>query len=269
MTNEAPLIQALTLHYDKVGILSTNFRCRRLAECLKCQGCCRPLNLTGETATDLLEIQNTFTAAKSSYVGKHYGDGVLRLLFVSLDPGAAIYERSNSNVSFVSAISRTPAGVQDREATTDEDLKKSPHWKYTHVLANEILNLALPPSKLQDATPHFAHANAAKCTVNSAGKAEAPGQLFKNCKEYLSGEIEILAPDIIITQGKWAKEGVEHAFSISSEWAREQVVTLDSGKKADWFPSYHPSNFGSYKRQEKQLDQFVKTMQARANGIGK
>ena len=259
------MLVKLENYYRESGILSTDFNCKHLKQCIKCQGCCRPLNLTEETATDLSQIRNTFTGAKSAYIGKHYGDSISRLLFVSLDPGAAIYERSNGNVSFVPAISRTPAGVQERETTTDEDLKKSPHWKYTHMLANQILNLGLHSSELKNATPYFAHVNAAKCTVNSAGKAQAPGQLFKNCKEYLSGEIKILAPDIIITQGKWAKEGVEHAFSISSEWAREQVVTLDSGKKAEWFPSYHPSNFGKYKEQEKQLNQFVKTMRTRVN----
>ena len=257
------MLANLENYYRECGILSTEFRCRHRAECIKCQSCCKPLCPTQETETDLLQIRNTFTEAKSAYVGKYYGETYPRLLFVSSDPGAAIYKRSNGNVCFVRAASRTPAAVQKRETTTDEDLKKSRHWKYTHVLANEILNLALPLSKLQDATLYFAHANAAKCTVNSAGKAEAPGQLFKNCKEYLSGEIEILAPDIIITQGKWAKEGVEHAFSISSEWAREQVVTLDSGKKADWFPSYHPSNIYGYDKQEKQRTQFVEAARAK------
>ena len=256
--NETPLIRDLRKYYDRDGIkiLSTKFDCEH--KC-KCRG---GLPLTPKGATTPEKVEGTFTQAKSAYVGERYGVGVPRLLFVSSDPGSAMYHPKHYN--FVSDENRTPESVRRIEIEGLEEMgfKHSRPWQCNHEMTRAILGLSISDAK--EALPYFANINAAKCCRNNKGKSEAGNRaLFENCRVYLRGEINVLAPDIIVSQGEWAKKGMEYAFRVSSEWAREQSVPLRDGKEAVWFPSYHPSSYGPYKKQEQQRNQFVQKMRER------
>ena len=264
MKTATPLLVRLESHYRECKILSTEFACE--CEC-KCR---RGLLLTPKSAPTPEEAEGTFTQAKSAYVGGCYENapalGIPRLLFVSSDPGAAVYHSRHYN--FASGESRTPASVRQIEIEGLEGMgfKDSRPWRCTHEMTRAILGLPISDSDLKKALPYFANVNAAKCCRNNKGKSETGNRaLFENCRPYLRGEINVLAPDIIVSQGAWAKEGVEHAFSVSppSQWAREKTVTLRDGKRTVWFPSYHPSSYGPYKRQEEERNQFVKRMRDR------
>jgi hypothetical protein len=40
--------------------------------------------------------------------------------------------------------------------------------------------------------------------MNNLNNKMAGRQLFENCREYIPEEIEVLKPDILVTQGDWA-----------------------------------------------------------------
>ena len=46
------------------------------------------------------------------------------------------------------------------------------------------------------------HANSAKCCMNKPQRKKANAVLFRNCQQNLSGELGILRPQIVVTQGK-------------------------------------------------------------------
>ena len=247
------ILVRLENHYRECGILSTDFRCKHECECR------RGAPLTPESAMKQQDLVGTcFTQAKSAFVGVRYGNGVPRLLFVSSDPGATVYGRPDgSAVSFASAQSRTPAGVQNREKTVDHDLKISSHWKWTHEITRRVLCLGETP--LTDVTRYFAHANAAKCIMNKDESKEADSILFKNCLEYLRGEINILAPSVVITQGGKAKRGAKRAFhgdKIGDVCKHAWIVKRKSGGELFWWHMHHPSSFGArhFKRQREGKD---------------
>lgn len=259
--NESLLLRDLRNYYDKVGILSTDFRCKHLENCRKCGSCGASLPLTPQDADD---ATNTFTPAKSSFVGKFYEDAsalrIPRLMFVSLDPGRSI--RSGEE--------RTPEFI--RESTRGGSVRRNPHWRQTCNLAVDFfqdhhrLRDLSQKEAVEYIVKYFAHVNAVKCCQNKQGKNEADRHLFVNCRDYLCSELQILAPDIIVTQGKKARNSIGLAFSIDPlpELGAKQEISLgDSGKKAYWFPSCHPASYGPYKKEEKRRNEFVNDMRTR------
>ena len=250
--NESPLIRALTEYYDGKNILSTRFDCEHREDCRKCGSCNTPLRITPQDANS---ADNTFTQAKSAFVGKHYENaralGIPRLLFVSSDPGSSTYS-SNPEDNFTSDESRTPAGVREREITaTARGFGRDVHWRTTHELACQILQGFPRCAKLSDmeATPYFAHTNAAKCCQNREGNGEAHDRLFKHCRKYLPEEINILAPDVIVSMGENAMGSVEYALSVRHGWEDvgcEKEVALSNEQQALWLPIYHPRYAGGF-----------------------
>ena len=232
-------------HYRGCGILSTAFSCKH-------ESACRGgLELTSESATTLDETRGTFTPAKSAYVGEHYGDGVPRLLFVSLDPGTALSSKDRA-YTYTANESRTPEGVQAGETARARRIDKyealpSNRLRWTNRMAGRIFCMR----DKADVMRFYAHVNAVKCTMNKKYNRKADGILFENCREYLRDEIDILSPDVIVTLGEEAKGGVEYAFSVESEWGREEIVRLSDGRESLWLPIYHPSNFGAFHKQRK------------------
>ena len=232
--DEPLLIDKLTDYYEEKKILSTNFCCPRFELCR--QGMC----LTPENAHTEKEALNTFTQAKSALVGKHYEHTTPRLLFVSLDPGSAIHITH----SFASPQSRTPEALQRHPKFELEVLRKKQkrHWIHTNKMAYIIYSVCgIYPMEIIDASDYFSHVNAFKCSVNKLGRGKASSRLFGNCRWYLRGEIDVLSPDVIITQGKEAMEGVELAFQASAQWGRTQTINLSNGSRVLWFPTYHPT----------------------------
>ena len=242
---DAPsLIEKLTAYYEEKKILSTKFDCPHFARCR--QGMC----LTPDNARTEKEALNTFTKAKSALVGKHYEDTVPRLLFVSLDPGSAIHITH----SFASPQSRTPKALQHHPKFELEVLraKRKRHWIHTNEMAYVIYSsCGIHPDTMIDSSDYFSHVNAFKCSVNNPGRGKASSRLFGNCRGYLRGEIEVLSPDVIITQGEEAMEGLGLAFLVSAQWGRSQTINLSDGKQVLWLPTYHPRYVSGFFRQMK------------------
>jgi uracil-DNA glycosylase len=122
-------------------------------------------------------------------------------------------------------------------------------------MAAELLKAYKPGLRLNNVAPYFAHINAAKCCQNKAGHAQADAILFRNCSEYIGGELKILRPDVLVTQGRYALTAVEQALQerkISSlrplTWITSQKgaygILAIGGRKVLWFATPHPQARG-------------------------
>ena len=227
------MLDKLERYYADNGILATRFTCSHRDEC--CGG------LKRRTSS-----KSCFTGPKSAYVGECYerahGFGLPRLLFVSLDSGSAESEPTN----------RLPQSV--RQQTIEGSLgPKNRHWYRTHELAacifNRILETCMTPCQAQ---PYFAHANAAKCCQNKPGRRQADKRLFDNCRQYLRGELELLCPDVVVSQGNPAETGVARMVGDQPpprSWPTKRVHLGD--REVFWLHTYHPAAFGRFNSQRR------------------
>ena len=240
------ILDKLENRYRKYGILSTKFQCKHRATC---QSCLLPTPLR---ATTLEQVQGTFSQAKSAFVGDRYGNGVPRLLFVSLDPSRVLTD-NDSEYTYVSKESRTPHGVQKGEMERAQRIsanRATPSFRLreTNNMAECVLGMPIGPNIAR----YYAHANAVKCTVNKKGsRLQADNRLYENCRErnYLREEIEILAPDVIVSMGQRTMESVEYALAIQHGWDNvgcEKEVVLSNRRQALWLPIHHPRNAGGF-----------------------
>lgn len=147
---------------------------------------------------------NAFTTSKMTYVGSEYEKGTLpRLLFLSLDSGSA---DADPHERTLEAVRRQEEHAYDEAVVAQ--LPKARHWYRTHQMAWTILRRFEPSLTLASAKPYWAHANSAKCCQNNPGRSEAHARLFRNCKPYVQGELELLRPEILVTQGAKARDVV-------------------------------------------------------------
>ncbi len=176
-----PLLSALTAYYRDQGILSTAFTCQYQH---KCKGDCA-----------------SFTGPKSAFVPMGYErHDRPRVLILSSDSGSGGTEQAG----------RLPEAVRRQHEKPYKPGKRNRHWYRTHELAWYILWRLDPDHALtiHEVNQFFAHANAAKCSENNPGAKEARNTLFENCRPYLRRELEILSPDILVTQGNHARDAV-------------------------------------------------------------
>ncbi len=217
------MLQELENYYARNGILSTSFTCSFKKDC---QGDC-----------------DTFTGPKSAFVSSGYADNELpRLLFLSLDSGSGDPIAEN----------RLPAAVRKQEEWERDSLAghKSKHWYRTHELAWFILKQFNQRLKIGEARRFFAHANSAKCCMNKKQRKKADRKLFTNCRRYLEGELQILDPEILVTQGNEAKSAILSLLTDTVDHIDEfaSVIKIND-KQIFWLHTYHPSNWGSFNKQ--------------------
>ena len=109
----------------------------------------------------------------------------------------------------------------------------------------------------EQAVSRFAHVNAAKCTHNLPGSRVAPARLFRNCRPHLAGELAILAPDVVVTQGTAAASAIDplaHVEENGDGWA---IAELE-GRPCFWFRLHHPGAWhGVYQAQKKQWPELI------------
>jgi hypothetical protein len=196
-----------------------------------------------------------FTGPKEPHIGSKYELGHYpRILFLSLDPGL---EQNGS-------YKRTAPEVRKwAEACIVEKCPKGSHWYVTHEMAIELLKAYKPGLSLNNVAPYFAHSNAAKCCQNKVHRKQADAKLFRNCSDYIGGELEILQPNVLVTQGMKAFEAAKHAIgdeTISSlsplTWPAAKKGTYGvleiGGRKVLWFATLHPkARKGMFQRQRK------------------
>lgn len=221
------MLSELTSYYRRKGISPLKFRCQHRQVCSN--------------------GNNRFVEAKEAFIGTEYEKGTLpRLLFVSLDPG-------NSDC-YSSPKQRTLEAVRRQEEHNCDvaKLHKGRHAYLTHEITLTLLKKIKPDLLLQDTHLYYAHVNSVKCCVNNNNHKSAPSILFRNCQKYISGEIAILEPDILVTQGKMAREAIQECFKIP-ESLEDNICAHASfiieSKKVLWFHTYHPRNFGKFYQQ--------------------
>lgn len=210
------MLDALERYYREQGILSTDFTCPLMDDC---KGDCK-----------------TFTGPKSAFVGPGYERRDLpRLLFLSLDSGWGAPD----------AADRLPEAVRKDEI--DRDIRDQPgnhHWFLTHELAWYLLRRFDADLRLEGAKKYFAHANAAKCCQNKSGGQQADPRLFANCRKYLPGELRILHPDVLVTQGKQAELSIRSIYGDGKplhEGTDAVLIDMDN-RQVIWFHTLHPRN---------------------------
>ena len=216
------MINELKSYYKKNGILSTSFTCSCKSEC---QG-----------------DSKGFTGPKSAFVSTGYEAREFpRLLFLSLDSG-----KGSGNDSH-----RLPRSVRKRmEAVDVSSIPKGRHWYRTHELAWYILKTYDPDLKIEETKLYFAHANSAKCCMNKARSKKADRILFENCQRYLKGELSILSPEIIVTQGNEARNAIRSLCEETTKQLDEFASIIRfNGDDVFWLHTYHPSNYGSFNKQ--------------------
>ena len=143
--------------------------------------------------------------------------------------------------------------------------KWNPHWRGTTTTVRSLLDPFIDLKPAEGRTDEstkiieklFVHVRTAKCCSNVGGKNEEPRQLYKNCGGYLSKEVSILEPDVIVTQGNAAHcmskqyvfdEGAKKTTpkkveDIANSIAR--IVHLQEGNgKVYWLRSHFP--YGSF-----------------------
>lgn len=234
------MLEDLTRYYTDRGIAAQAFKCRHQADCSR-------------GAVD-------FVSAREAFVGSEYEKGTLpRLLFVSLDPANDVVGRSSDD--------RTIFAVRDWETRQPRPasgghpkFKKQAHWyqtyEFTHRLLAPIARVrGMGPLSFSEMYKYFAHTNSAKCKDAAAGTGQGPERVFENCREFIPGEVEVLRPDIVVTQGKYARESIAGAFELllvgvapSPEY-RAEVVAVGS-RPVLKFETHHPNRKDSEYGQE-------------------
>jgi hypothetical protein len=271
------MIEKLKKYYVDNGIYPINFNCKHYTRCVS-----------------KAQNKEKFTKGHGIWVGTEYEKGkVPKLLFLSLDSGSAEQDPNKRTM----------------EAAKEWNLKwlpgkgdKSRHWYRTHQFAwhvfnefNNTFNTALdignvddnydfkPVTEIHKIKPYYAATNSAKCCMNNESRSQADGILFENCREYIIGELSILDPDILVTQGKYARMVAEkmkikevlHKENISGASSKEEdyhIVQMNNGKMIVWIHHYHPNNYGTFKKNRdkyityaKKAATFIKNCYAKKN----
>ena len=215
--------RAVEAFYRAKGIWPTDFHCPHFAVCS-----------AGESR---------FTVAKASFIGPEYERGTVpRLLFLSLDSGDG---SRDPNRHTLEAVRQTELQTNVRK------LVKTQHWYLTHQLACELLRHFDPKLKVWNTTPYFAHVNTAKCSVNNPHRREAPARLPAHCRAFLVGELPLLMPDILVTQGAKARDAVRDQFRVThmheqridratTGWG---IVHGVNSRGTLWLSTLHPSAY--------------------------
>lgn len=239
------MLEKLEKYYRSKGIFSEGFDCRHFTSCST--GC-----------------EESFTKARSAFVGSQYELGTIpRLLIVSLDSGNGETEPSK----------RTPyymrGEIESRGKIAESTGKiKGLHWRETHKLAAALLKKQFKSEiTFECVTPYFCHVNSAKCCMNNPGNKQANHVLFENCREYLRGELEILKPNIIVSQGQEAKRSLHQTLAPEDRDCQfgAQRTVMFNGRTILWIATYHPSARQYYWNEkksqwgvfEKAVDHFV------------
>jgi len=222
------ILKSLETYYQHKGISPLDFHCRHWKECS-----------AGNRG---------ITKAQGAFVGTHYGKGdIPRLLFLSLDPANSKKEPEQRTVEFVRYF-------VEHECKVDEQ-NKSRHWYQTHNLAYILLKKFRPDIEISNSHLYFAHVNSVKCSMNNKDHSQAKPKIFRNCREYIGGEIAILKPDILVTQGKLARAAIETILEISPEAKDTQACSYKwisiGDKKTLWFHTHHPRYYGPYNEQRR------------------
>jgi len=109
---------------------------------------------------------------------------------------------------------------RDEEETTMQN--GNPHMRGTIQVVRAVLELG------DDISPFLfcAITNAAKCTATDGRRDMVPDVLFDNCRSLARAELEILSPQIVVTQGVKARNVLSEAEGVPGPWLESAIHSL-------------------------------------------
>ena len=167
-----PYVEKLRKLYDRRKIGVSKFACEHLA-C--CKAAAKPRCLT---------------KGAEAHVGEKYGKPI-RLVVISLDTGG------DPDEEYGEALLERREAIQ---AVTYDCANR--HMKGT---IETLWHLYGRDKSESDLLKRFAMTNSAKCSGKDESKTSVPDKLYKNCKEHGLAELKALKPQLIVTQGTWAR----------------------------------------------------------------
>ena len=149
----------------------------------------------------------------------------------------------------------------------------NPHWRETLAMLRSLLHPFISPDRFpKPVNSHgardnqileklFVHLRSAKCCSNANGKHPEPHEVYENCAEYLRREMEILQPDVIISQGD-SSHGIAERNVVDFDPTGQKPIKVKGirlensiahvvkirgeNRNVYWLRSYHPCYFGGY-----------------------
>ena len=226
----------LTTYYRLNGISALDFYCPHFPSCSQ-------------------NFPSTFTTSKESFVSSKYVTHELpRIVFISLDSGSA---ETDPVLKTLESVRRW-----EEEGENVLGLHKNKHWYRTHEFAYTLLRNFKEDLRLEEAKHYFAHINSAKCCENKPGREQASQVLFNNCRRFIPRELEILDPDIIITQGKWGKLTIDRVFPqlVSPDYIPESLsevkIIAINNHSVIWIETFHPRYTGFHTKNRSHYSQY-------------
>jgi hypothetical protein len=118
-------------------------------------------------------------------------------------------------------------------------------WGYPGDPLSAVVGQGYSGRKIENVSAHFAHVNVAKCSMNNINKGQAKFQVHEKCGySFLLKEIEILMPEVIVSQGKNANKILSKLFELPGiEDSLPAVEKVCIGQSHSlWLPMDHPSH---------------------------
>lgn len=190
------MLDKLDRYYQEQGISANDFRCKHIDAC---KSVCK---------------HDQMVSLPESYVGPEYEAGTLpRLLFVSSDTNEASW------VNGMAAGWGSLRDVREDKLQWHRWSGANTHWQKTLDFAGSLLapfaierlSKNIASDKVVE---YIAHANSARCKDSTIGAKEGHPMMATNCRELLLGEVMIMQPDIIVTQGARARNSLAGAFPV-------------------------------------------------------
>ena len=208
----------LSKYYERNGISPEDFRCPHQAWCESCTTSGNFQTNEGVRVSDFYQDR--------AYLNHH----IPRIVVISLSAPVPNIERDENKGSL------------------------NRHWRETLAMVRSLLNAFLekdllgPARRSEDKSTKqveklFVHLRTAKC---SSQQGQEDPRLYETCGHYLGGELRILKPNVIITQGAKARDQLEKHLlrkKVVKNAGRLHIhsVTLDDERKACWIPTIHPT----------------------------
>ena len=111
----------------------------------------------------------------------------------------------------------------------------NPHMRGTITVLRALFGLGEKVSPL----PFCAITNAAKCTAGDGKRDMVPGALFVNCRALALAELEILIPQVVVTQGVQARSALSDVYDVPTPWLDAALGSLAVAQPPvqDWLRS--------------------------------
>jgi hypothetical protein len=187
------LADRLCAFYEQRGLsVGDKFSCVHAGDCIRDAG------------------DRMLTHGAEAHLGTSYGTA-LRVVVVSLDTGGGSDDLEN----------RTRI-IENLPGT-----ELNAHMRGTRAITRELL---YPDIGEDEPYPYFAMINAAKCSGADRKRDMVPDTLYERCRPYALEELQLLAPEVVVTQGQRGRAVLppgERPVRESVDALAHQLGTLD------------------------------------------